>query len=244
MEALVEAEELLDVTPDQLDALFLVGEACLELGDASGAEAAYARFLELVPGDTRGLSGLAIARYELTDMDGCLSCTRQALDTDEEIPEAWYFQGLALQWLGLNQESLAALQKANGLDPVRFPLLVMLDDSEWEAALAAGKALLDERLSSWLDEVPIVSHMLPSLDALRTATPPLSPFSPGLYWGPTPEPGMVPWEGRPQEIRLYRANLERLALHAGDLPRRIAEVLRSEALDWLGIPLDAYPLSS
>ena len=244
MEALVEAEELLDVAPDHLDALFLVGEACLELGDAFGGEAAYARFLELVPGDTRALSGLAIARYELTDMDGCLSCTRQALDADGTIPEAWYFQGLALQWLGIQEESQAAFEHAYSLDKERFPLLVMLGESEWEAALAAGKALLDTKLSEWLEAVPIVSHQLPSLEVLRAATPPLSPFSPGLYWGATPDPGADAWQGRPEEIRLFRGNLERLALHAGDLPRRIAEVLRSEALDWLGMPLDSHPLST
>ncbi len=243
MEALVEAEELLDVAPDHLEALFLVGEACLELGDASGGEAAYARFLELVPGDTGALSGLAIARYELTDMDGCLSCTRQALDTADNIPEAWYFQGLALQWLGLSEESETALGQAHKIEPTRFPLLVLLADAEWDAALIAGRALLDDRLGQWLEGVPIVSQLLPSLEVLRTANPPLSPFSPGLYWGATPEQGGDPWEGRPEEIRLYRANLERLALHAGDLPRRIAEVLRNEALDWLGVPLDAHPLS-
>ena len=109
-------------------------------------------------------------------MDGCLSCTRQALDEDPGIPEAWYFQGLALQWLGLDLESEAALVKANEIDATRFPLLSLEAEEVWNSALAEARTLLDDGLATWLEDVPIVSEILPELAVLRAVSPPLSPF--------------------------------------------------------------------
>ncbi len=242
MGAILEAEELLEEAPDHLEALFLVGEASLELGDAHGADAAYARFLELVPRHPLALCGMGIARFELTDMDGCLMCTQAVLEVEAESPEAWYYQGLAQEWQGLTEEAQASLEKAASLDGVRFPKVVALPEDGWNEALLQAFSLLDEPLSRWIQAVPLTSYHLPSIEVLRSAEPPLSPFSTGLYRGTPPTPGEKAWETHPEELRLFRVNLERLAHHQGDLPRRIAEVLRAEALDWLALPPEAHPL--
>jgi tetratricopeptide (TPR) repeat protein len=242
MGAILEAEELLEEAPDHLEALFLVGEASLELGDAHGADAAYARFLELVPRHPLALCGMAIARFELTDMDVCLMCTQAVLEVEEESPEAWYYQGLAQQWQGLTEEAKVSLDKAASLDGNRYPKVEPLPEASWNEALLKAYSLLDEGLSRWIQDVPLTSYHLPSLEVLRSAEPPLSPFSTGLYRGTPPPPGEKAWETHPEELRLYRVNLERLAHHQGDLPRRIAEVLRAEALDWLALPPEAHPL--
>ena len=242
MGAILEAEELLEEAPDHLEGLFLVGEASLELGDAHGADAAYARFLELVPRHPPALCGMAIARFELTDMDGCLMCTQAVLEVETESPEAWYYQGLAQEWQGLTDEAKVSLDKAASLDSTRYPKVEPLPEAGWEKALLQAYSLLDESLSRWIQKVPLTSYHLPSLEVLRSAEPPLSPFSTGLYRGTPPTPGEQAWETHPEELRLYRVNLERLAHHQGDLPRRIAEVLRAEALDWLALPPDAHPL--
>jgi tetratricopeptide (TPR) repeat protein len=242
MGAILEAEELLEEDPDHLEALFLVGEANLELADAHGADAAYARFLELVPRHPLALCGMGIARFEMTDMDGCLMCTQAALEVDAESPEAWYYQGLAQEWQGLIDEAQVSLDKAASLDGERYPRVEAIQESEWNEALRKAFTLLDEPLAQWIQAVPLSSHRLPSLEVLHSAEPPLSPFSTGLYRGTPPSPGEKAWETHPDELRLYRVNLERLAHHQGDLPRRIAEVLRAEALDWLALPLDAHPL--
>ncbi len=244
MGAILEAEELLEEEPDHLEALFLVGEANLELGDAHGADAAYARFLELVPRHPMALCGMGIARFELTDMDGCLMCTQAVLEVNPDSPEAWYYQGLAQEWQGLTDESRSSLDKAANLDGNRYPRIEPLSEAGWNEALLQAFSLLDEALSRWIQEVPLTSYHLPSLDVLRSAEPPLSPFSTGLYRGTPPTPGDEAWETHPEELRLYRVNLERLAHHQGDLPRRIAEVLRAEALDWLALPPESHPLRS
>ena len=71
--ALVEAEELLDQHPDDVDALMVVGDASLELGEAMGAAAAFCRILQFQARSPIALAGLAIARFELTDLEEAIS---------------------------------------------------------------------------------------------------------------------------------------------------------------------------
>jgi len=240
--ALVEAEELLDEHPDHLDALFLVGDAALTQGDAPVAESAFSRYLALDPGAPGALAGLAAARFELADLAGCIAAAAEATARDPGIAEAWYFTGLALERLGRPVESREAHARATQLAPASYPPVGEVDAATWRAAVAAARALLPASLAAWLAEVPLHTDRFPSIAALTAVNPPLSPMVWCLYEGDPPDPTDGSRPDRPRCMRLYKGNLERVAAIEGDLPRRIAEALRHEALDWLNLGEDELAL--
>ncbi len=233
--ALVEAEELLDEHPAHLDALFLVGDAALTQGDAPIAESAFSRYLELDPGAPGALAGLAAARFELADLAGCISAASEATARDPSLAEAWYFTGLALERLERPVEAREAHAHATQLAPATYPPVGEVDSATWRAAVAAARALLPASLSAWLAEIPLVTERFPSVAVLAAVRPPLSPMVWCLYEGEPPGHEGHKSGDRPRCMRLYKGNLERVAAIEGDLPRRIAEALRHESLDWLNL---------
>ncbi len=242
-QALVEAEELLDDHPDHLDALYLVGDASLRQGDAPVAEAAFSRYLALEPASAEALAGLAAARFELADLAGTIGAAAQATALEPELAEAWYYTGLALERLGRPVESREAHARATQLAPTAYPPVGVCDDATWQAALSAAHGLLPDVLKAWLADVPVITERFPAIGLLAGVNPPLSPMVWCLYDGSPPEHGEG--EGRkPAAMRLFKGNLERVAAIEGDLPRRIAEALRHEVLDWLNLGADELPLGA
>ena len=244
MEALVEAEELLDEVPDEPDTLFLVAEACLELGDAVGADAAYVRFLELHPQQVNALVGMAVARFELTDMDGCLTCTRQCLALAEDMAEAWFYQGMALSWLGREEDAEASLERAHGLHAAHYPKVEPLDDKTWEAHIAGALVRLSPEMQAFYKDVPVERRVRPDLGLLRAVNPPMSPSCGALFVGTPPAPPVDPWTHKPESLQIFSESLERSAAIHGALEQALAEAFRGEALVWLGLPRDSHPLKS
>ena len=241
MEALVEAEELLDEVPDEPDALFLVAEACLELGDAVGADAAYGRYLEFFPQQVDALVGMAVARFELTDMDGCLSCTRQCLAL-EDMAEAWFYQGMALSWLEREEDAAVCLERAHALHPKHYPRVEPLDDVLWTAHIDGALKRLSPELQAFYADLPLERRARPDLALLRASNPPMSPSCGALFVGTPPAPPLDPWTHKPESLQIYTESLERSAAVHGALEQALAEALRGEALVWLGLPRGSHPL--
>lgn len=241
MDAVVEAEELLDEVPDHGEALLVVGDGSLDLNDAPSAHAAYGRYLELHPEDPIALSGLAIASFELTLLDACVDAATDAVRLDPGLAEAWYFLGMALERQGETERAGEAFVRAQLLDPATYPLVSALSDAEWDSAVDEAWAMMPTELRQWYARVPVEVEVFPELHDLRVSHPPLPPTASALYVGDPPDPGEG-WRNLPSQVRLYRGNLQRMTAFEGDLPLRIAEALRHEALDWLALEPDALPL--
>lgn len=134
-----------------------------------------------------------------------------------------------------------AFVRAQLLDPSTYPLVPALSDADWQAAVDEAWTLLPDPLRQWYRSVPVEVEGFPSLPDLRVAHPPLPPTASALYVGDPPEPGDG-WKNPPVRVRIYRGNLQRMSAFEGDLPLRIAEALRHEALDWLGLEPDELPI--
>jgi len=242
--ALVEAEELLDHHPDNLDALLLVGDASLELGEAMGAEAAYCRFLEFRPTDPVALSGLAIARFELTDIEASIHCANQALKEAPDHSEAIYIRALAQEMSGQLETADEDFARAAELAPDHYPIPPSPNEAEWPDVVDAAKHKLHPDLQEWLRGIEVVVEQCPRLEQLRDHAPPLSPSSLVLYQGKPPGPSGDPWLEKPERLEVYRANVCRAGLRDGGLVGPVAAGLRREALEWIGLPRNAYPLET
>jgi len=240
--ALVEAEEVLDQHPDNAEALMLVGDSSLELGEALGAAASFCRVLEFEPDNVLAHSGLAIARFELTDFEAALDSAAQALELAPEHSEAIYLRGLVFEALGQTKEAEDAFQKAHSLAPEHYPLLAATPEDEWLEIIEAAKSLLHTDLQEWFDGVNIGVKASPFVEQLREHSPPLSPSSLALYQGKSPPLSEDPWLIKPPGIDLFEFNLSRASIREGGLVGPVASGLRREAVEWLGLPKNTYPL--
>jgi len=240
--ALIEAEELLDHHPDDFDALMIVGDSSLELGEALGAEAAFSRFLEFRPDDPIALSALAIARFELTDMDSAIASANRTLHLVPDHAEAIYIRSLAQEMLGDHSQAADGFLRASELAPEHYPIPKLAVASDWDAIVEAAKGKLHAKLQAWFVGIEISIADSPVVAQLREHSPPLSPSSLVLYQGPLPDPGADLWVLKPERMEIYRKNVCRAGMRDGGLVAPVASGLRREALEWIGLPRDAYPL--
>jgi tetratricopeptide (TPR) repeat protein len=242
--AVIEVEELLDEDPEHSEALVLLGEALLELGDAEGAVDAYEHHLQVAAADSASspwmipaLAGLAIARFESCDLQGAVEAARESARLAPDLAESHFYLGLALERLpGRMAEALSAFVAAQQLDPEAYPFPMQLSRKQWDDLIERARRLLPKVLQDFWKGVPFRVEDLPPIDDLRRSDPPITPTVSALYEGEPPEDG-DPWQRRPEALRLFTGNLARLGSEDAvveDLVRSMQE----EALDWLGASLD------
>jgi tetratricopeptide (TPR) repeat protein len=233
--AALEAEELLDEHPDEPTALFLLGEASLELGEPEIAALAYETHLRVTAAPNgAALVGLAIARLDLCRIVGAVEAAQEAVRLAPDLAEAHYYLALGLEWLGgRSTDALQSFAAARELDRDRWPFPLQLDLPGWQAAVkAALQQLPPETAQFWLS-VPIHLERRPDLEEIRKSDPPISPRVPALYDG-KPEEDAEPGQSRPTRLRLFTNNLER-SPSLEELVARVADALESEAASWLGL---------
>lgn len=230
--ALVEVEELLEDHPDNLDALFLTGEAALALRDAGMAREAFEHYLSLSADHPQALEGLCVARFESVDFAGALEAARGANRVEPDRARAWYYEGLVLERAGDSRAATRAFEAANALAPDTYPLPRSFSEAAWEEALVRGRRMLPGPIRAFYAQIPIKWENFPAVPDLTAVSPALSPFSYALYEGVPPEGG-DPWTEVPRAIRLFRGNLRHGVRRSEDLARRIADALMHEAAAWL-----------
>lgn len=233
-EVVLEAEELLDEEPDHTEALFLLGEALLELGDWEVAREVYDHRVGLDGVDAPALVGLAVASLHLCDLPAAAEAAREAVRLDPGHAEGHHTLGLALERMpGRQGEALAEFSAAAHLEPERYPLPITLRHPDWELAIGSALERLHPRLRTFYEQVPFRIEELPDLAELRSADPPLSPTVVALYAGDPPD-DEDPFDRRPDAMRLFARNLGRAGSLDG-VVEDLAGALRDEALDWLGV---------
>jgi tetratricopeptide (TPR) repeat protein len=240
--AIVEAEELLDDAPENIQALILVGDASLEIGSPAVAREAFEAVLTHVPDHGGALSGLTIARFELGDLDGCVESAMEITRAQPLLPEPWYYMGLALERLGAAREAAGALTSAARLAPETYPLLTPLDEGDWGKVLTKAAGMLAPQLARWLSGATFQLRRFPDMDALHELDPLASPTTPAIFADEPPdEPD---WDSPPPTVWVFQANVERIAAMDGiSPPQLLAEALRMEALDWHNLESDDLPLT-
>lgn len=236
--AVVEAEELLDEDPAHPDALFLLGEALLEIGHAELAVEVYRQHNELTRGtQPASLLGLAVASFEVCALSESIGAAREAVRLAPDLAEAHYTMGLALEVLGRNAEALTAFSAAQQLDPVAFPFPIQQDLDAWQDEIEAAMEGVEPDVRAFWSGVPVVLMDAPDLEELRTHEPAIPPTVTGLYQGDPPGEDVDPATRRPAALRLFTRNLARNTDRAERIAR-IADCLVDEALDWFGLARD------
>jgi len=232
--ALIEAEELLDEQPSHQQALEIVSQAALAMGDVVMALEALNRFVELHNPGPRVLQTLAVARFEAVDFAGALAAAEQATGLDSRMAPGWHYQGLALERIGKPETARMRFKCAAKLDPTGFPIPHEWEDLPWAELLGQALDSTPQPIQVFYDGIPIKWADFPAIEDLLENYPPLSPFTDAMYRGQPPAEG-DPWVYRPAQVTLFQGNLSRPSRDHEDVVRRIAEALMHEAMHWLGI---------
>jgi len=231
-EVILEAEELLELEPTCVEALFFLGEALLQIGDAEGALQAFEQHREHVGALSVAVQiGLAMAHFELCDLAAAELAARGALSRASGEAQAHYVLGLILE-ISSNgmRESTAAFHAANQLDPERYPFPMVLKKEEWKECVELALTEIPSAIRNFWDGLPVHLFESPDINELSNHSPPLSPRVLGLYIG---DPSGDQKDRRPEGLRLFTRNLSRSRTQ-GEIVLKIASTLEQEALDWMG----------
>lgn len=233
-QALVEAEELLEDNPANLEALTIVGRAALDMGDACLAELAFGQLVDADAHVLEARIGLVAARFQVVDFEGCMEVARELTVAAPERPEGWYYVGLCHERMGDKVGAREAFERAHALSPEDYPLPAKVGARTWTAALRGALSQLPGPIRAFYGAVPFKWQDLPEVERLRALEPPLPPFLAVLLEGSPPDEG-DPWLQRPEAAILYRLNLGWPPGDPDELTSRLRRALLVEAVTWLGL---------
>lgn len=233
IKTVVEAEELLDTDCENVEALMFLGSACLEMTDGLGAEAAFARCIELQPGDSESRLGLGLAHYELTDFSSAKSCFETVLSEHPDSAEALYFLGMTEIFLGGLPRSKVLLSQAEEIAPEAFPVLELPSNEQFEVLLEESVCLIEpSELRDWVGSIPFALFDVPPIQTLRSTLPPLSPHNIALFVGDDTSGSHGMAVSKPECIEVYRLNLMRIGISGGSITEQLAAALMMQAEKW------------
>lgn len=231
LSAIQEAEELLDHEPDNLEALWMMSQATLEVGDYLTAREIFRRLVELSPSPTASLyCHVANVSFECGALDEAKEAAERAIALNPEAAAAHHLLGLLAERESGPSAAAEHFLLAHRLSPEHYPLPLRLSKDDWSLLLADAFAALPIETQSFWEEVPVSIEDFPSDDTLAQAKPPVSPKVPAMYIGEPPP--VLTGNERPQELKIFRGNLA----HCDDettLTLQLAQVLQQEALPWL-----------
>lgn len=214
------AEELLDLDPENADALLLVADAAPRYGhgEVGVLAARSAAALGADPG-----AALAAALYAAGQAAEALERAEACLLQGRDLARSHAVRALSLELLGRIPEADEALACAHALRPEAYPLPVAVPDDAWDSHLLRAIAGLDLHEQAGIRHWEISFHAAPTPEALVRANPPLPPSSmSSLVQGD---------DGRPH-CHLYTRNLTRGCSTEAAVVDRITDTLRDE-LEWL-----------
>ncbi len=156
-----------------------------------------------------------------------------------DMADVWYYLGLLAQRSGETALEAYAAQKANKLEPERYPLPVQIREEELRDLLADMIDQLSPQLAEALHNVPILLEDLPSDDILFSSDPPLDPLTLGLFVGtPLTEQSVFDQPADLTRILLFRKNIERIGADQAALEQELWITLKHEIGHFWGLNED------
>ena len=213
---------------------YLKAKAVFYLDDLEGALFLVRRALK-TSGDIgiyRSFEGQIL--FELGRFDEARRCLEAAVAMDPEAGHAAYHLALVFERLGQPAEAAAAFERANALDPERYPLPVEVDEALFRAAAAEAIDNLPRSIREYVEEVPVLVEDWPAPDLFGSES--VSPQILGLYIGTPRTEAEV--SAQPQDVTrviLFKRNLEKVCRDRDDLIEQIQITVRHEIGHHLGL---------
>jgi len=224
---------------NELDLLFLAGDASLSLGDAAEAEGYFRAVLATDPDCSASRSYLAKALFLQWRFDEAEVAVAAALDLADAPAEAHAVHGALLERRGRLAEAETCFRNANAMAPDAYPLPVRMARKEFDREVRQAVNRLPRQFRKALDRVPIEVHDIPPDALARHGDDEVLPDILGLFEGVplTESEGLdvlatSSWQ--PNRILLFQRNIERMVFDREDLVEQIRITLWHEVAHYLG----------
>jgi predicted Zn-dependent protease with MMP-like domain len=235
------AEQVLEKTPDDLDAIFLAAEALRDLRDVEGAEQRYRQVVHKSPDHSAAWSGLGTVLFDQLQFEGARRAHNRAVRLDPLNPEAYYGRAMLRERRGDLRGARRDYLRASHLDPSAWPAPVPLDDATVEAVVEEALRSAHPSIQVYLQQVAFLLEEVPDEETCRQFDPPAFPGDLlGYFSGPTLMDRSVdnPWSNLPSAILLFRRNLERIAWDRDRLLEELRVTVLHEVGHYLGLDED------
>jgi predicted Zn-dependent protease with MMP-like domain len=239
-----EAEALgrraLMLSAGSLEARQLVSSALIEQVRYEEAAPLLEEILSQAPDDLAALADLGLVLFEMCEFEDAEAALSRALEIDVADPQACYWMALCLERRGEYELSDRHFLRAHQHGADDYPLPTRIGREEFEAVLREALAELPEDIRRALKNIAIVVQDLPAEESLLDFDPPLDPCLYGLYVGtPLPERTTADPPRLPDQIFVYKRNLERMCPDRETLRREIRITLLHEIGHYLGFDEDS-----
>jgi predicted Zn-dependent protease with MMP-like domain/Flp pilus assembly protein TadD len=218
----------------RFEALLLAGIALNALGEFSDAVDALEKALKIFPDDPEAQLEHALALFEAARFEEA----KKALEPLTDEPAAWHHLGLIAERRGETEAARRFFDKARRLDPELYPKPVHLSEAEFDKAVSDAIAKLPPQTQDALTNATIAVERIPTDEDLDGGR--LSPTMLGIFHG-TPVDRRSPLsdvDHRTAVIKLFQANLERLATSREELVEEIGVTLLHEVGHLMGLDED------
>lgn len=209
----------------------------LQEEDPQGALVLAEKAVKIAPDDADPRLARARALFDLCELDDAKKAIAQAIDRNPQQGECYWFRGRLLTAMGDEEGAQRAFDRAVALDPERFTAPFRMTEDAFVAKMEEALAELPDSIRDYLKNVAIMVEDIPDVAALKSETPVLSPSLLGLHRGLPPALDSVENKAPtlPNEILLFRKNIEIAAQDEGDLIDLIGSTLIHEIGHYLGL---------
>lgn len=216
------------------DLALLEAQALSDLGHSDEALPRLEVALRQSPNRADALHERGVARFNLGQFTEAKPDFLAVLAQRPDDAFAHHMLGLTLDWLG-DREAAAHLARAVALSPDEFTAEIALTADELRAEIEAVVATLPAARRAAVRAARFEVADLPSLEDLRSVSPPFPPTILGLYRGPlessdgtAPDVITAAAHGNAPSIVLYRKNLARAVRTRAELSREIRDTVLHE----------------
>jgi len=119
-DAQANASRSLELRPDHVPTLLVLGDAALALRDLPGASQAFERAVVLAPDQDEAWFKVSLARQDLRDLDGAVAALERVLAARPDRVDAWVNLGIVQQEAGRIEDALRAYGRAYRLREQTF----------------------------------------------------------------------------------------------------------------------------
>ncbi len=225
--------------PESLDARQLVSSALIEQARYEEAAPLLEEILSKEPDDLAALADLGLVLFEMCEFEDAEAALSRALEIDAADPQACYWMALCLERRAENEMADQLFQRAHQQSPDDYPLPTRMSREDFEAVMREALAELPDDIRREMKNLAVLIQDLPAEESLLDFDPPLDPCLYGLYVGtPLPERTAGDPPRLPDQIFVYKRNLERMCADRETLRREIRITLLHEVGHYLGFDED------
>ena len=234
-------EQVLSRQPDHTGARFLGAEALRDLGDLPEAEDWYREVVRHTPQHSASWSGLGAVLFDQLRFEEARVALLRAIREDDGNPEAFYWRAMIRERRGDLRGARRDYRRARNLDPLRFPMPLVLTDAMVEAVVTETLLALHPTIRAYLAQVAILLEEVPDIETCSQYDPPAPPGEVlGYFSGMSLMDRSIenPWSNLPSAIVLFRRNLERIAWDHDRLLEELRITVFHEVGHFLGLDED------